>query len=243
MIKKWVAYSACALLAVYLVCFFIFRTDRDERVCNGVEIIILDDDMHVITPDYIKDHLVQCGIDPISSPLDRTLCVDVEKSIKELSVVDWCRCYKTHHGVIRIEVAYKRPLMHIINNKGEEFYIDKDGSVIDDNLGDVYLPLATGFIDKNSTSEDLRMIANFLNKDEFWKKQIAQIYVDENKEIILIPLVGEHIIEIGDADELYAKLTKLREFYKKGLNEIGWNKHSKLNVEFENQVICTIKDN
>ena len=35
------------------------------------------------------------------------------------------------------------------------------------------------------------------------------------------------------------KLDKLRAFYQKGLNNIGWNKYSKLNIEFDNKIIGT----
>lgn len=242
MIKKWVAYIACALLGVYLVCFFVVLLSSEEGVCKGVEITVLDDDMRIISPDYIKDHLVKNGIDPVSQPLDSTLCANVEKSVNELSMIDECRCYKTHKDIICIKVSYKRPVMHIINNKGEDFYIDSNGDVIDERLNAMYLPLATGFIEKEAVDGGLVAVANILAGDEFWKKQTAQIYLDENKELILIPRVGEHVIEIGHADNFDAKLAKLKDFYQIALNEIGWNKHSKLNVEFEDQVICTIKE-
>lgn len=242
MIKKWVIYAAFAFLAVYLMCFFILKPGKDEQVCRGVEITILDDDAHIITPDYIKSHLAKSGIDPVSCPLDSFLCSDVEKKVKELSIIDGCRCYKTHKDYICIEVSYKRPLMHIINNSGEEFYIDSIGNIITDELDAIYLPLATGYIDKAADVENLKTIANTLAHDEFWMKQIEQIYFKDNKDVVLIPRVGEHVIEVGKAEKIDTKLAKLKEFYLKGLNEIGWNKHSKLNVEFENQVICTKKD-
>ena len=38
------------------------------------------------------------------------------------------------------------------------------------------------------------------------------------------------------------KLDKLKEFYTEGLNEVGWNKYDRINIEFEKQVICTKKN-
>ena len=28
-------------------------------------------------------------------------------------------------------------------------------------------------------------------------------------------------------------------FYEKGLNNVGWNNYTKINIKFENQIICT----
>ena len=61
-------------------------------------------------------------------------------------------------------------------------------------------------------------------------------------KIVLVPRIGNHIIEIGKADNLEKKLAKLEEFYKEGLSKVGWNKYNKINIEFDKQVICTKKD-
>ena len=73
-------------------------------------------------------------------------------------------------------------------------------------------------------------------------EQVEQIHVTPKQEIVLVPRIGNHIIEIGKADNLEKKLAKLEEFYKEGLNKVGWNKYNKINIEFDKQVICTKKD-
>ena len=34
------------------------------------------------------------------------------------------------------------------------------------------------------------------------------------------------------------KLERLRKFYRYGLAQTGWNKYSRISVEFDNQIIC-----
>ena len=36
-------------------------------------------------------------------------------------------------------------------------------------------------------------------------------------------------------------LKRLRQFYAKALNVIGWNKYKRINVEFSNQIVCKRK--
>ena len=38
------------------------------------------------------------------------------------------------------------------------------------------------------------------------------------------------------------RLDPMKIFYKKGLNQVGWNKYSRISLEFSNQIICTKKE-
>ena len=40
-------------------------------------------------------------------------------------------------------------------------------------------------------------------------------------------------------DHFEDKLDRLKTFYGKALNEVGWNKYSRISLEFSNQIICT----
>ena len=53
------------------------------------------------------------------------------------------------------------------------------------------------------------------------------------------PRVGDHIVYLGKLDQFEDKLDRLKVFYKKALNEVGWNKYSRISLEFNNQIICT----
>ena len=75
-----------------------------------------------------------------------------------------------------------------------------------------------------------------------WKAQIQQINVTPAKELELVPQVGDHIIFLGKPGNYENKFDRLKTFYKKGLNEIGWNKYSRISLEFNNQIICTKKE-
>ena len=61
------------------------------------------------------------------------------------------------------------------------------------------------------------------------------------KEIELVPRVGNHIIYLGKLEHFEDKLKRLKTFYEKGLNQVGWNKYSRISLEFGNQIICTKK--
>ena len=53
---------------------------------------------------------------------------------------------------------------------------------------------------------------------------------------------GDHLVYLGKLENFEDKLARLKEFYKKGLNRVGWNKYSRINLEFNNQIICTKRE-
>jgi cell division protein FtsQ len=55
--------------------------------------------------------------------------------------------------------------------------------------------------------------------------------------------MGDHVIEIGTIRQLDEKLENVKTFYRKGLNTVGWNKYSRLNIKISDKVICTKRDN
>ena len=90
-----------------------------------------------------------------------------------------------------------------------------------------------------SRREMLSGVLKLIDKDGFLKAQITSIEFDENNELIVYPRVGEHKIILGKAQDLVKKFEKLKIFYRQGLEKIGWDRYSHINLKFDNQVVCT----
>jgi len=88
---------------------------------------------------------------------------------------------------------------------------------------------------------ELFELAHYINGDRFWKAQIQQIFVNEDGEFELIPLVGAHVIVFGAFDKPDVKFSNLETFYRNGLSVKGWNTYDVINLKYEGQVIATKK--
>lgn len=243
MLKKILIYSAAIIAACYIVFALLFLTKREEgALCKGLKISITDGGAGALSDERIAGLLTTKGISPVNKPIDEVNCHEIETIIEKLSVVEECQAYKTHRGYIGIDIECKVPIMHVFDINGKEFYIDENGAVIEGIHNAMYLPVANGFITTEMADKELLTMARFLQNDRFWNENIEQIFFNAKKEIILIPRIGNHTVELGKIDRLEKKLNKLKKFYKKGLNTIGWNKYKKINIEFDKQVICTKRD-
>jgi cell division protein FtsQ len=151
-------------------------------------------------------------------------------------------------GVIHVEISQRQPILRIVNKFDQDFYIDQHGLKIplSENFTAKVL-VATGNIEElfanrvdslhNDLTKDLFRTADFIRKDSLWSAQIVQIYVDDNKEIELIPRVGNHRILLGSADSLATKFDNLLVFYKQALPKVGQDAYKVINVKYANQVV------
>jgi cell division protein FtsQ len=85
------------------------------------------------------------------------------------------------------------------------------------------------------------MLAAYINSDPFLKSQIIQLYIKENKEIELIPRVGNHNILLGKINGYEEKFKKLKLFYSEGVKQTGWNNYKEINLKFKDQIVCVKK--
>jgi cell division protein FtsQ len=87
--------------------------------------------------------------------------------------------------------------------------------------------------------EILSDVLKLIDSDDFLKAQITAIEFNENDELTVYPRVGEHKIILGEAQDLLRKFEKLKIFYRQGLDKVGWDRYSHINLKFDNQVVCT----
>lgn len=242
MLKKILTYTVAAIALGYLGFALLFLTGKEEgELCKGIDIEIHDKGYGAISVEEIEELIQRKNGKLAGEPLDEIDCSKLELLINSLSVVEECQCFKTHKGFVGMNITCKIPILQVYDIDGREFCIDKKGDIIEGINSAVYLPVASGFINRTMAKKELLVLAEFLNSDRFWNEQIEQIFFTAKGDILLIPRIGNHTIELGKIENIEKKLDKLRKFYEKGLNTVGWNKYKRINIEFEEQVICTKK--
>ena len=241
MLKKILSILVVLLLAGYLVYSSVGMTDRheDTRMCQGVDLHITDS-LHfdLIDDDMVLTTLQEHSVDPIGIPLDEIDLEKIEATLLLHPLVGKVQCYKTGGDMLRINISSKVPLVRVLNNRGQDFYVDSRGEILSQHSLAVQLPVATGYIDRRFASKELLDVVRAIDRSEFWKAQVEQINVTREGEIQLVPRVGDHLLILGPADNVESKLSRLMNFYEKGLDNIGWNKYRSVSVAYENQVVC-----
>ena len=241
MVKKILSILCELLLAGYLVFSAMAMTDRHEdvRMCKGVDLHITDSlDIELIDENMILSLLQEQSVDPVGLPLDGIDLERIEQTLRLHPLVGNVECYKTGGDMLRINISSKVPLVRVMNNRGQDFYVDSKGEILSQHSLAVQLPLATGYIDRKFASDQLLKVVAAIDRSEFWKAQVEQINVTREGQIELVPRVGDHLLILGTPDNIEGKLDRLMNFYENGLDNVGWNKYRSISVAYDNQVVC-----
>jgi len=184
----------------------------------------------------------------------------IEENLKQHQIIKMAEVYLTERGTLHVDIKQRNPFVRIFNNHGQSYYLDEEGNIlpvvksfsphvliVNGHINEPFNPLIIKNIKKfryDSLNRQQRCIydifnlASFINNDEFWKSQIVQVYVNQKYEFELIPRVGSHIIDFGRADQMEEKFYKLKLLYTQGFNQLGWNLYSRINLKYENQIVC-----
>ena len=243
MIKKTAFILLAIILAVYILFSVFFMNSRtNDTVCKSIDVVVVDTlKRHFIGKKEIENILKKSGMNLVGKKMSEINTELIESKLEENQLIKKAECYKTTGGSIRVEIYQKIPVMRIISIYGS-YYIDNEKSImpISDNFS-AYVPIATGYIDKEFATTKLYDFALFLQNNKYWNSQITQINVPPNKDIELTTRLGDFQVILGQLDDYEANLNKLKLFYDKGLNKVGWNRYSVINLKYKNQVVCTKK--
>ncbi|MDR1357674.1 MAG: cell division protein FtsQ [Tannerellaceae bacterium] len=243
MIRVISVITAILLLGYIIISAVLFKNSRHDNVVCGNLIVTLQggENMRFVSEANITDALKQAGLDPVGKPMRTINTNKIESELLRNEMLDRVDAYKTPSGIIRIDVKQKIPILRIMSAEGN-FYVDIKGSLMPvSRRYTVRVPLASGYVRREFATAELYEFALFLQENEFWNNQIEQIYVHPDRDVELVPLVGNHRILLGALDDFREKLDNLQLFYEQAIPVVGWDKYSIVNLKFKDQIVCTKK--
>lgn len=239
--KTFLKLLLLAGLLVYLCFAFLrFTGGRDKSRCTSVAMLVTDS-AHAgfITEAEVRKILEKNRLYPVGREMDSIDSQLIETTLQKNPFISKAVCYKTPGGRVNVAVTQRLPLLRVMNAAGDDYYMDEKGYVMRPMNYVADIAVVTGHADRNFTRKYLVPIGMELRDNPFWDRQIEQINVTEDKEVELVPRVGDQIIHLGAPTDISKKLANLRKFYERVLPVVGWNKYSRIDLEFENQIICT----
>lgn len=220
-----------------------FSDSSRNQLCESFEVIIKDSarTQFVLSHDIVN-LVKRYDLYPVGKSFAEINTLAIRDTILTNKLVESAEVYLTPGGAIIATIHQREPVLRVVSSLKGSFYVDKDRRIMPVSSGfTVYVPLATGEIDEEFARNDLFDFALFLHQHPDWDAWVEQIVVHSDREIELIPRVGDFQIVMGSLDDYPAKLSKFAFFVEEGLNVVGWNRYSAINLKYDNQVVCTRK--
>ncbi len=265
-VKKIATMSFLTLCAIGLVLSLGFVNKKQDALrCKSLDIQVdQDDNLFFLDKMDIEKLIKSRGDSIVGEPKSRLNITELEQSLNSHENIANAEASVSIDGRVKVYVTQRKPILRIINEAGDSYYMDDKGNLMP--LSDKYTAkvlVANGKIKESygkyykrtmemiaadsatkakTLFDELFAMATYIDADEFWKAQVQQIYINEDKDMELIPMVGDQKIIFGDTTKMDEKFKKLLIFYNQGLNKTGWwNNYTTINLKFKNQIVCTKK--
>lgn len=228
-------------IVVYLV-FAITKFNRpDNGRCESVSIVVADSaQAGFITSGEVATMLRTSGLYPVGKSMSDVKGADIEKRLMQNPFISKAVCYK-NNNVVNVSVSQRLPVIRVMDDRGNSYYVDSCGRVMPRMNYSANLVVVTGHVTPQYARKYLVNIGRYLQQDAFWNDQIEQFNVDAQGNLEMIPRVGDQVIYLGEPVNFPEKMKRLKAFYDKVMGTVGWNKYARINLEFDNQIICTKK--
>jgi len=244
--KNILIYLLGSLILISLISFRALRLS--ERKVSGIEIEIMSNqDFYLIDQFEIQALLNKEQSVVLGTNFDQVDIKLLERQVEENPFVAEIDIFMSVTGVLGAKVSPAQPIGRLMSSRGPDQYIDVTGKLLPMNadytarvplISFTEYPQWESNLGENDLGKQLMEFLIFINKDELWRAQIAQLAVSQENELTLWPQMTKQLILFGPADEIEEKFKKLKLFYKEVLPKKGWNTYSSINLKYKNQIVC-----
>ncbi|MFD2572617.1 cell division protein FtsQ/DivIB [Spirosoma soli] len=248
--RKWL-FVAGGLLSLFGLIAFTEARHGQKRVRAVVIQLDQIDGHRFLTRKDVTGYLTNEGADPVvGKAYDEVDFKRLETRLRQHGLVRNCQVSRDLMGNLLVMVEQPRPLARLMPSgdgiravSGQ--YVSEEGRFFPISMNySARVPILTGtyFVRNRSLASErnrpLLELLKRINDDPFWRAQITELSVDELGEVTMWPQMGNHRIELGPPTDLEAKFKKLKLVYTDVLPAKGWDRYSRVSVQYRNQIVC-----
>ncbi|WP_044402442.1 cell division protein FtsQ/DivIB [Lacinutrix sp. Hel_I_90] len=234
---NWNYIKIIGLLAI-VVFLYAFTSKRNNRRKVAEPIVtFVDDQKPFVTHATVSKLLIQ-NQRPVTSVPKETLDLNgLEQALNAHKMIESAEVFLRVNGGFSVKIKQKMPIARV--SSPSAYYIDSKGGYMP--LSTNYtarVPMVTGHVKQNDLAVVYTIASRIMN-DEFLKTNVVEIHQNNDKSIDLKLRQCQFTVQLGSLNYLDKKINNLKAFYNKAIKDKSLKKYSKVNLQFENQVVCT----
>ena len=245
---KYLKIIFSVMLAAYLVVALTMTArENDDDICKEMSITVEDADgdtgvSRFVTPAELARELDDLPSKAKGIALANINTQDIRRRLLDLDKIEDAEVVRYSDGSIRIHVTPIVPVLRVFDGPSS-YYVNRAGKRVKASARyHKNVPMIQGHFDPSDTvftPMSLMPLVNFIASDSVWNSYISMIKVKSPTDILLIPNIREHVINIGSTDRLREKLDNLQLFYSKVLVKQGWEKYDTISLKWNGQIVAT----
>jgi len=217
--------------------------DIDVEIENAYENFFIDEE------DVLSLIMENEGDSILGDAYGRVDLKELERRIESHSFVRSAEVYRDLKGHLVVKASQNKPIARLMSSRSEGAYIGAAGDLLPISIKyTARVPVITGayvnqLMELSNVAEDeyatqLKAMVEYILADDFWRMQIAQLDIDRKGAITMYAQIGDQRLEFGGPNDYEKKFNKLKIFFKQIMPTKGWNAYERVNVAYQDQIIC-----
>jgi cell division protein FtsQ len=193
----------------------------------------------------------------VGTPMNQIDVGAIQVAVARHPAVQSCNVFLGVDGIVHVDIQQRAPMFRVLNSDGTGFYVDTLGqsfSLLDravayvpifsaeGTIASMEFPANKDYYDENALGltylDELVLFGNHMRKNADLKDWVEHVHLTSMGTIEVIPRIGRHVIDYGSIYNLEMKTKMLFQFYRSQLYITDLEKYSRINLNFENQIIC-----
>ena len=242
--KTAVKWTLLCLLLAYVITMFVWsRAEASRHLCHGIEVVI-DGKGKVssITENSVKEVLKDYPGKIVGQPVHSVNTYAIADYLRKFNNFETVDCMITTQSNLKVRVVPMIPAIRVFDGD-KSYYVNKDGKTMAAIPGfHVDVPVVTGHFSKTFRPESVLPVVRFLQNDSILNNVVGMIDAKDSENIILVPRIKGHVINIGDTSRLAEKRQAILTAYRSILPYKGWETYDTISVKFKGQIVATRRD-
>lgn len=239
--KRLIQYSILMILAVALTVGILWAREKSRgELCTSVDVEVVNaDSTSFVTPQGVLNDLKAQGIKIVGKYMGNINASDIEEALKVSPYLENADIVKCQNGKVLIRVSQLVPVMRVFDGE-DSYYMNRAGKRM---AATTYyhcdVPVVQGHFTRKYPATRLLPLIDYVENDSLLHSLVTMYQVRDTNNIILVPDISGHVVNIGNADGFENKFAKLKLFYHEVLPKRGWNTYDTISVKWNHQIVAT----
>ena len=229
------------MLAAALVTGILWAKDKSRgEKCTGIEVQVINaDSTSFVTPQGVLNDLKGQGIKLVGKRMGDINASEIEEALRLSPYLENADIVKCQDGKVLIRVSQLVPVFRVFDG-GSSYYVNRAGKHMSaTNYYHSDVPVVQGHFTRKFPPTHLLPLIDYVENDSLLHSLVTMYIVRDTNNIILVPSISGHVVNIGNVSGLDNKFAKLKLFYREVMPQRGWNTFDTISVKWNHQVVAT----
>lgn len=248
MFRKLFAPIAVIVMIAYLAVTLSFTSrNAATQPCAGLRVMVRDSTTHpFVTATELSRELGELPSRISGMRLADVNTDSIERMLADIDKIEAVRVVTLTDGHVLVDVDPMEPVARVFPTQGRSYYINRAGKRIAASPRyHIDVPVIQGrFADNDTAFTPVKLLPllDWLDAHPEWGALVSAIKADSPTDIIIVPVIRGHVVNLGDIRSLDSKFRRLRTFYELVMPQKGWETYDTISLKWGGQAVATRRD-